>query len=233
MDHLGSIDTDSAQLARIAVEVGGQTRIPSCPDWTMLELVQHLGEVHEFWAHVIEAADPEAAWEGERASPPGTLDDAVVWMRSQTRRMLEVMSAHDPSSACWTWWGEPRTSGAVRRHQVQEAALHRWDAEGSTGSVPAISREVALDGIPEWIEVRLPWMTSLPRPIVVFHTTDAPGSWILPSHDPQCDVRVSVTGSASDLVLFLNGRQTLESLTVTGDALLLAPLVSEMAALNS
>ena len=45
-----------------------------------------------------------------------------------------------PDAPCWAWWPSPHTSGAVGRHQAQEAAVHRWDAEGVGGPRAAASR---------------------------------------------------------------------------------------------
>jgi uncharacterized protein (TIGR03083 family) len=233
VDQLRSIDADSARIAEIALSVGGDPAVPACPGWTVLDLVHHLGEVHEFWARTVLDAEPAHGWEGDRSQPPAEVTSAVSWMREQTDLLREALSARGLSSPCWTWWGEPRTAGAVQRHQVQEAALHRWDAEGVLGTPPDIDPAVAADGIPEWIEVRLPWMTELPRPIVDLHATDVAGQWVLPSHDPACTTRVLVEGRASDLVLFVNGRRPLDLLRVTGDRDLLHPLISQMVALNN
>lgn len=233
MDQLAFIDAESARIAQIALTTGGELAVPSCPGWTVVDLVRHLGEVHEFWAHTILAANPAAPWEGERAIAPAECAVAVAWMREQTGRLLDVMSSHDLAAPCWTWWGEPLTAGAVRRHQVQEVALHRWDAEGALGVTLEVDREVAADGIPEWIEVRLPWMTELPRPMVQFAASDLAGSWTLPSDEPECEQRVLISGAVSDLLLFLNGRRSLEGLSVTGDVELLDPLLSQLASLNS
>lgn len=45
--------------------------------------------------------------------------------------MLDAMRAAGPDRGCWTWWGNsqaPETSGAVARHQIQEIAVHTYDA---------------------------------------------------------------------------------------------------------
>ena len=36
-----------------AAESGLDLPIPSCPGWTMADLVWHLGEVHAFWGQVV------------------------------------------------------------------------------------------------------------------------------------------------------------------------------------
>ena len=56
----------------------------------------------------------------------------------------------------WVWWRDDRTVGAIARHQVQEAAVHRWDAQSAVGTPEPLAavrrrrrrRRVRLDRAP-------------------------------------------------------------------------------------
>ena len=48
--------------------------------------------------------------------------------REQADRLVKVLAAADPEASCWTWAVTQQNAGFVLRHQVQEAAVHHWDA---------------------------------------------------------------------------------------------------------
>jgi hypothetical protein len=72
-DLLTLIDNRSAAFRKALAGADPAARVPSCPDWSLRDLVVHLGEGHRFWATVVAAgpADtrraPGAMW--QRAPP--------------------------------------------------------------------------------------------------------------------------------------------------------------------
>ncbi len=130
-DRLAAIAADSARVAELAAHTPGDARVTSCPEWDFAALVGHLGEVQRSWAQNVRAASTDAPSGGEHAPPSTGLDR---WMAQSTEELLTALADASEDSPCWTWWGEPRTAGAVGRHQVQEAAVHRWDAESVAGT---------------------------------------------------------------------------------------------------
>src|SRR2546427_822006 len=51
-DHARYCDALEAEIERFAADVRGvdpATRVPTCPDWSIAELVEHVGAVHR-WA---------------------------------------------------------------------------------------------------------------------------------------------------------------------------------------
>ena len=54
MDLLAAIKRDSDLFYATADGADATLGVPSCPDWTIADLVWHLAEVHWFWATVIE-----------------------------------------------------------------------------------------------------------------------------------------------------------------------------------
>jgi hypothetical protein len=55
-----------------------------------------------------------------------------------------VPGCPDPETPAWVWWHDDRTVGAIARHQVQEAAVHRWDAPSEVSVAGAASDLVLL-----------------------------------------------------------------------------------------
>src|ERR1700761_3951847 len=92
-------------------------RVPSCPDWSLRDLVQHLTQVHRFWAAAV-AAGP--AQKPPEVAPAGdTLPvDLLARSAAVTQELITALRAAGPAAGCWTWWGKagvPMTSGAVAR----------------------------------------------------------------------------------------------------------------------
>ncbi|MFD6290835.1 hypothetical protein [Streptomyces sp. NPDC060205] len=114
----------------------------------------------------------------------------------------------------------------MARHQVQEAAVHAFDAQLATGAPAPVPAVVALDGIAEFIGVSHgtagPWPHGPAR--IGLHATEGE-SWTLDltksgSHlvtDDHRDTDATLHGSASELLLTLHGRLPLTPAQTAGD----------------
>lgn len=230
MDFLAAIRRDSHRFSELATTADPTARVASCPDWRVADLVWHLGEVHWFWATVVElrATNP-AEVEANKPERPANYADLVSWGRTQADRMLQLLEATSDDVDVWTWAlaETDRNVGFIRRHQVQEAALHRWDLElASTGGAAPIEAESAADSVDEILAITLPWGVRPDKPLpgtVHLHCTDdVVGEWFI-AEDGQVERThakgdVAVRGSASDLLLGLYTRIPLGDLEVIGDA---------------
>jgi uncharacterized protein (TIGR03083 family) len=133
-------------------------QVPTCPEWTLFDLVQHLGQVHRFWAATVAAGPADAppagiASEGAPAAPRER-EALLAWSVASTEQLLSALREAGPDRGCWTWWGKsqsPQTSGAVARHQVQEATVHTYDAQITVGAPQPLPDEAALDGVDEFL----------------------------------------------------------------------------------
>jgi uncharacterized protein (TIGR03083 family) len=201
--------------------------VPACPAWTLRDLVLHLADVHHYWALNIHAADPSRQIPFEASYPEGA--DVLAWARTCLEEMIDAFRSVPADSPCRVWWVAPATAGAVAEHQVYEAELHRWDAQGAVMTPQALDLDICLVGIPEWIASRVTWLTELPLPLITFETTDAPSSASL--GDATLGT-VTVSGTASDVYLFMNGRVSADALEIVGDAELLEAFTSRMEYLN-
>ena len=168
-------------------------------------------------------ADRPAA-EVKEAEPTGDLLD---WSERSTETLLAALRAAGPDRGVWPWWGEPAHSGAVARHQVQEAMVHAWDAGDAAGRAGPLPREAALDGIAEFLETGLPvagtWQHP-PAAVGVVATDGAGGGWrvLLSAEQRRLEPGdgtgdAVLRGTASDLVLAFYRRRGLAALDVTGD----------------
>jgi uncharacterized protein (TIGR03083 family) len=236
-DLLALAEDRSAALRKsVAGAPDLDVRVPTCPDWSLRDLVEHLTEVHLFWAAAVAAGPSEHA---PTLTPDNETLSADLLTRSATatQELIAALRAAGPAMGCWTWWGEsdvPMTSGAVARHQVQEAAVHAFDAQLATGTAQPVPATVALDGIAEFIGISHgtagPWPY---EPVRIGLHADEGDSWLLDLKAPgsrvldsQPETVAGLHGSASNLLLTLHGRLPLDSLRCQGDRAILENLLS-------
>ena len=239
MDFLAAIRRDSDRFYLAAKTADPERKVPSCPDWTIADLVWHLGEVHWFWATDIEirAKDP-AEVEKLKPARPDDYGELVAWGQSQAGRMISILESSEDNTTVWTWAlnDADHTAGFIRRHQVQEAAIHLWDMQtAATGAPERIAPEVAADSIDEVLAVQVPWAVRTDRPLkgsVHIHCTDTDGEWLLHA-DGRVEAMhakgdVAIRGAASDILLALYKRVPFDNLELVGDASVAHELMGRM-----
>ena len=244
-DLLRLIDERSTAFrAAVASAPSLDVQVPTCPEWTLFDLVRHLGEGRRSWAATIAAgpaATAKSAAEGAPAAPRER-EALLAWSAESTERLLSALREAGPERGCWTWWStsqSPQTCGAVARHQLQEITVHTYDAQVTLGAPQPLPDEVALDGVDEFLSTCCATTDAWPHePAVVdYHATEG-RSWRLwlsaggaraarlttPGTVPATAVGedpdaagASLRGTAGELVLALYDRIPVDSLKLDGD----------------
>jgi uncharacterized protein (TIGR03083 family) len=243
-------ERSTAFRAAVASAPSLDVRVPTCPEWTLFDLVQHLGEGRRSWAATV-AAGPAPAKSAAEGAPavPREREAQLAWLAESTEQLLDALRKAGPDRGCWTWWGtsqSPQTSGAVARHQLQEIAVHTYDAQITVGTPQPLPEEVALDGVDEFLSTCVATTSAWPhKPAAVdFHASEGrsrrlllsadgartaplPGPGTMPAtaagQDPDA-ADASAWGTASELVLVLYDRIPINSLELEGDRRLLDQL---------
>ncbi|RCH64248.1 maleylpyruvate isomerase family mycothiol-dependent enzyme [Streptomyces sp. SDr-06] len=231
----------TAFRAAIAAAPSLDVQVPTCPEWTLFDLARHVGSGRPFWSAVVaagpaDAPPAEAVAARAAAQAPRERAALVDWLAASTQELLDTLREAGPDAGCWTWWGasqSPRTSGAVARHQLQEIAMHTYDAQLTVGAAQPLPAEVALDGVEDFLFTCCAWSGSWPHePAVVdYHATEG-RSWRftveadgaravrLPAAgegEAQAPADASARGTAGELVLWFYGRTSLDSVKIDGD----------------
>lgn len=186
MDYIEHFHREAQSFLAAARQAVGSDAppVPSCPGWTMTELVLHLGYVHRAIARVFSErliAAPEfgdLSWLGLPAEQTGwlrelmakrdekrsadeaperrPLEAAVVdWFGSGAAELERQFRATPANEPLWTW-GASQTAVFWQRVQAIEAAIHRWDAENAIGDPAPMDAEQAVDAIVQTFEVMAP-----------------------------------------------------------------------------
>lgn len=208
-EMLGFIESESEEAADAIASTPLDARVPPCPDWSFAELIWHLGRVQRFWAVTARAGGADPVRPAEDPVP----DDAAVlaqWFRASTRELLDALGEVPWTAPAWTWWNENRTVGAIARHQVQEAAVHRWDAQRAGGRAGPLPVRLADDGVDEFLWIARHLRGEEP---IAFHATDTGNTYTAGPGAPIA----TATATASDLVLLLYGRVSADDVEVAGD----------------
>lgn len=125
--------------------------IPSCPGWTMHDLVTHVAQVYEHKIACTELGHTPDPW-----PPVWPADrDDVVWLADAHARLLAMFAEHRPTDPSATWWPPDQTVGFWARRMAHETAVHRVDAELAVGRATPVDDELALDGIDEILTIML------------------------------------------------------------------------------
>jgi uncharacterized protein (TIGR03083 family) len=240
-DMLTLIEDRSAAL-RSAAAGNLDARVPGCPGWSVRDLVAHLGEVHLFWTAAVAAGPADGPPDEDAIGDREPHGDLLTWSADATSGLVRALKDAGPERACWTWWrssGAPMTAGAVARHQVQEAAVHAFDAQQAAGRPEPLAAALAADGIGEFLTVGLlttgPWPHD---PATVVLSAGEGGDWLLGLRRDRLQVSplsdggpgpaapdATVTASPSDLVLAFYRRHGPDRLRVTGDSSVVARLL--------
>lgn len=225
-----ALHTQGLLLGDAADRAGLAAPVPTCPDWTVRDLLRHISAVHRWAAAIV----------GDRLteSPPFGVDepaddDLLDWYRAGHAHLVHTLRAAPADLSCWTLL--PAQSPVVHwaRRQAHETTMHRVDADRATGpgtSAP-IDAELADDGIDEllisFISGRSRRLRAETDRTMHVHTTDMDTHWQLRigQDKPKAErvagaepADMSVSGPAELVYLALWHRVPWDGLTVTGDA---------------
>jgi uncharacterized protein (TIGR03083 family) len=153
--YLEIIAEAGADLAARAGAAGLSTSVPTCPEWTVADVVAHQGMVHRWAAANLRLDETPVPPHEEflRIVPP---DELVDWFLAGVRALLDTLRAADPDVPAVAFLADapsPRTFWA--RRQAHETTIHAADVLGAAlGRLPtapeaAVDPDVAVDGIDE------------------------------------------------------------------------------------
>lgn len=229
--HLRALVDQSAQFAEALQGVDLQQQVPTCPQWSLYRLTQHVGQAHRWvTAIVVQRAiapvDPSEL--GAVQMPDDSCDSSELgqWLRDGAGELADAIREAGPQAPVWGWMGDQRP-GFWARRMAHETAVHRADVELAQGRDFALEPDLAADGISEWLDIiRSPQALEY-RPelrellgdgqVLHLHSTDAglgeAGEWIVrrtPSgliwEHGHAKGDVAVRGAVVDLLLVLMRR---------------------------
>ncbi|MEU0989985.1 maleylpyruvate isomerase family mycothiol-dependent enzyme [Streptomyces sp. NPDC005953] len=146
--YLELIRADSDRLLLAASRNPGGA-VPSCPGWTALDVVRHVGEVYEHKVLCMELGrEPQ---DHERKPQPDAASDVAAWFTALRDTLLNRLAALGPERKSPTWFSPDQTVGFWFRRMAHETVVHRVDAELACGQETPLAPEFAVDGVDEFL----------------------------------------------------------------------------------
>ncbi|RDI21015.1 uncharacterized protein (TIGR03083 family) [Lentzea flaviverrucosa] len=223
-------------------------QVPSTPDWTLNQLLRHVGHAHRWADSMLRDRLPEidfsrngaqllSSYVGEPASV------LIPWLREGAASLAEVLREVDPDEMIAPLGGHPGPRVWSRR-MTHETVIHRWDMCNALGVPFSLDPEIAQDTLREWTGLALPyafqrWPSETAAlagsGTVHLHATDAEAEFVIDLTGPapvveegHAKASVALRGPVVDLVLAVYRRRPLDGMEVFGDADLLSLLLERV-----
>ncbi len=231
--YLASLTSSIDRFAGLIERADLDAPVPSCPDWDVAALVDHVVVVHSWVGRILEHGQDGARFDDSLIERPSRDASAyATWYRAAGTALHADLATRDPGAPCWNFSGVNQTFGFWPRRQTNEVNVHAFDAALAAGSEFTIEPAQAADGIDELLAVFGPRMAmrgitpTLDAPITIA-PSDIEASWtLLPPGEPgfaevtddESGSVARLTGTASDIYLALWNRLPLDRVTIEGDS---------------
>jgi uncharacterized protein (TIGR03083 family) len=245
------IERRTGTMRRVISGMDGRVRVR--PGRTMRDLMFHVGAVQRSWAGAIPGWEPPRRIKAAERDNEGGLE---AWAQRSTFMLALALRTAGPdttTSKYWASWAPPMTTRHVARRHLQEATVHGYDAQASSGRPDPVPDSIAINGIDEFLRYRLaaqgPWPHAGARiELCASMTPDAattgavptparrepPMFWLIDLSPDGITVVpresgkpiAALSGRAGDLLLALYGRTPVLAVDTAGDGSLITEVLS-------
>lgn len=170
------------------------------------------------------------AWEKAGFPRDSRLDGIVPFARRSGDELDSALVGLGPEETVWTFVPPRQTGAFVFRRLAMDTVIHRWDAEEAHGISHPINEALARDGVDEMLMMFREdpaYDTNRDRrhgQKILLREEPGPGRWLVSFDDggvttssAEGPAAMTVTGTASDLLLFIMGRRSPAEMRIEGD----------------
>ena len=235
--HIEALRHEGELLAVATAATDPEAGVPTCPEWTVRDLVRHMGGVHRWATGYVAGGRTEAG--------DVVLDDVVgpwpedaalaEWLREGCACAGRCAGRRPDDLSAGASCPHPHPRAMWARRQAHETAIHRVDAElAARTALGPFGPAFAADGVDELLTCFVPRRSSRlasrhsGQPLGAMHRhrrgagCSASGPKASRRHGPGSRAGAVPTarcsGAAADLYLALWNRAGPEGLVVEGDA---------------
>jgi uncharacterized protein (TIGR03083 family) len=231
------LSADCGDLRDAATSVELTVPVPSCPGWTVGDLVVHVAQVYLHKAAIMRTGE----WPREWPLPHLAAVAPLSLFGRGYRELRAEFSGCDPASPVPTRYDPDQTVAFWIRRMAQETVIHRIDAELAAGlPVTPVPDDLAADGIDEVLKRMLAYgSVAWPEKFSQFKgehlaagdgrdtitIAAGPAAWTVRPAPREVVVtdggsdhpRVAIEGSPAQVLRWLWGRAPAEAVRLTGD----------------
>ncbi|GAB7184082.1 hypothetical protein ATKI12_3913 [Kitasatospora sp. Ki12] len=241
LDHGAAVAAETARFVAAVDRADPALPVPSCPDWTLADLVRHAGSVQRWFTVLLRQRIQEPPRSRDvDLKLPELPEDYPAWLADSAAQAAAAFAETDLDAPMWAWGADQHARFWVRR-MLFETLVHRVDAELALGRTADVEPALAADGVDEFL-TNLPFATLFAphtaelraeHRTIRFTRTDGDGDWLVrlrpdgfaldrDADDTPADA--TLRAGAADLLLLLYGRldRTAPGIQASGDEDLLA-----------
>jgi uncharacterized protein (TIGR03083 family) len=185
-DLIEALDQQGKLLASSADCIDLDLQVPTCPEWKLRDLLNHLGDVHRWATGYVSEARTEMLTDQEEVALFGserpTDPELVDWFRTGHAALVEALRAAPADLECWTFLPAESPIAFWARRQTHETTIHRVDVDSLSASLTPLDARLSADGISEMLfgfVSRGRKLLQDPERWMVVETTDTGDRWLL------------------------------------------------------
>src|SRR3982751_4344387 len=140
-----AIGEHTRRLAESAVAAGPDAAVPTTPEWTITDLVEHVGQTQHWVAEMIERriTDPTQL-PTQMAVLPTDPSEWQAWLAESARRVASACSDDALDAPVFNPVGDGRTGARFWLSSVlNEAVVHGFDAAHAAGRPADLDADIA------------------------------------------------------------------------------------------
>lgn len=248
------LDSTIAQTSELAAWVGDAepgTPIPTCPEWTLTDLVDHVGATQRWVSRLVGEGISDAGtafsigWESAPANP----SEWGSWLLDGAQGVKATFAGATDDRVVWDPSGGGDGVAFWSQRAFGEISVHRIDAAFALDRDYQIAPTLAVAGIEDWLSTMASsgWAANVPGfadamrgagQTIAWVADDVDQAWLLQrteaplvlTHD-RGDADVTIQGPARELLQVVSRRLPLDSATsskVVGDRAELTHLIEHM-----
>lgn len=154
--YLAGIDGAVDRMAMWSRTAGLEAPVPTCPGWSVRDLLAHQGMVHRWATAVVRGDDPAGVDEAAIEAEGRAVADPVGWLLDGAAPLVGALESAPDDLAVMTFLKEAPTARVFwARRQCHETTVHALDALAALRAEPLtaadvwLSEELETDGIDE------------------------------------------------------------------------------------
>ncbi|MDS0132604.1 MULTISPECIES: maleylpyruvate isomerase family mycothiol-dependent enzyme [unclassified Amycolatopsis] len=227
------------RLAEAAAAAGPDAAVPTAPEWTVTDLVRHLGQTQHWVAEIVERriTDPTRL-PTELPELPADPGAWPAWLAEAADRVAAACSDDALDAPVFNASGDERSGTRFwLSAMLNEAVVHGFDGAAAAGRPADVEADVAAALVTNHLTMLTSPTWELQRPAsaqairgsgqtLQWRATDiADGAWFIERRPEGATWQhktgpadVTISGPAASLLLTLTRRMPLTETTVEGDA---------------
>lgn len=239
-DHGSAVAAETARFVGLVKGADLTAPVPTCPGWTLADLIKHTGSVQRWFSLLLHQRVQERPTSRDvDLQLPEQVDGYADWLGASAAVAADTFASVDLDAPMWVWGADGHARFWVRR-MLFETLVHRVDAERTLGLASSIDPALARDGVDEFL-ANLPFAAFFAPKVaelrgsdqsIRFQCADSDTEWLVRlrpdgfgvvADDTATTADATVRASAADLLLLLYRRvdRSADTVESTGDTELL------------